>query len=125
MTLSRLINKTPLTNEKCNVYEIDNVDTNLVNQIVQSRFAGEGVFCIEQLSMPDYKEGYLITPSFSKENLPVTDKEWDFKGEDIKEITVYELLLDKAMFMPLDTKQFADLFNSLTLFQMQQYSHKY
>jgi S-DNA-T family DNA segregation ATPase FtsK/SpoIIIE len=114
MTLSRLINKTPLTNEKCNVYEIDNVDTNLVNQIVQSRFAGEGVFCIEQLSMPDYKEGYYITPSFSKENLPVTDKEWDFKGEDIKELTIYELILDKAMFMPLDTKQFADLFNSIT-----------
>jgi S-DNA-T family DNA segregation ATPase FtsK/SpoIIIE len=114
MTLSRLINKTPLTNEKCNVYEIDNVDVNLVNQIVQSRFAGEGVFCIEQLSIHDYKEGYYITPSFSKENLPVTDKEWDFKGEDIKELTVYELLLDKAMFMPLDTKQFADLFNSLT-----------
>jgi S-DNA-T family DNA segregation ATPase FtsK/SpoIIIE len=113
MTLSRLINKTPLTNEKCNVYEIDNVDTNLVNQVLQSRFAGEGVFCIEQLSMPDYKEGYLITPSFSKENLPVTDKEWDFKGEDIKELTVYELLLDKPSFMPLDTKQFADLFNSL------------
>jgi hypothetical protein len=37
MTLSRLINKTPLTNEKCNVYEIDNVDTNLVNQILQSQ----------------------------------------------------------------------------------------
>jgi S-DNA-T family DNA segregation ATPase FtsK/SpoIIIE len=114
MTLSRLINKTPLTNEKCNVYEIDNIETNLVNQVLQSRFAGEGVFCIEQLSMPDYKEGYYITPSFSKENLPVTDKEWDFKGEDIKEITVYELLLDRAMFMPLDTKQFADLFNSST-----------
>jgi S-DNA-T family DNA segregation ATPase FtsK/SpoIIIE len=112
--ISRLINKTPLTNEKCNVYEIDNVDTNLINQITQSRFAGEGVFCIEQLSMHDYKEGYLITPSFSKENFPVTDKEWNFKGEDINELTVFELILDKASFMPLDSKQFIELFNGLT-----------
>jgi hypothetical protein len=42
MTLSRLINKTPLTNDKCNVYEIDNVDTNLVNQIVQSDLQEKG-----------------------------------------------------------------------------------
>jgi S-DNA-T family DNA segregation ATPase FtsK/SpoIIIE len=112
--ISRLINKTPLTNEKCNVYEIDNVDTNLINQITQSRFAGEGVFCIEQLSMHDYKEGYLITPSFSKESLPITDKEWNFKREDISELTVYELILDKPSFMPLDSKQFIELFNGLT-----------
>ncbi|MEH7116009.1 FtsK/SpoIIIE domain-containing protein [Neobacillus vireti] len=112
--ISRLINKTPLTNEKYNVYEIDNIDTNLVNQITQSRFAGEGIFCIEQLSMPDYKEGYLITPSFCKEGLPVTDKEWNFKGEDVGELTIYELLLDKPSFMPLDSKQFIKLLDCLT-----------
>jgi S-DNA-T family DNA segregation ATPase FtsK/SpoIIIE len=114
MTLTRIINKTPLTNEKCNVYEIDNVDANLINQITQSRFAGDGVFCIEQLSMSDYKEGYLITPSFCKESLQVTDKEWNFKSEDIGELTVFEMILDKPSFMPLDNKQFIDLLNGLS-----------
>jgi S-DNA-T family DNA segregation ATPase FtsK/SpoIIIE len=64
--------------------------------------------------MPDYKEGYLITPSFSKEELPVTDKEWNFRGEDMSELSVFELILDKPSFMPLDNKQFVDLFNYLT-----------
>jgi S-DNA-T family DNA segregation ATPase FtsK/SpoIIIE len=111
LSLSRIINKTPLANEKCNVYEIDTVNSHLINQIVQSRFVGEGVYCLEQFSMPDYKEQYLITPSFDKQSIKITDKDWNFKGEDIKELTMFELVLDKPIFMPLDTKQFVDLFN--------------
>jgi S-DNA-T family DNA segregation ATPase FtsK/SpoIIIE len=111
LSLSRIINKTPLANEKCNVYEIDTVNSHLINQIVQSRFVGEGVYCLEQFSMPDYKEQYLITPSFDKQSIKITDKDWNFRGEDIKELTMFELVLDKPIFMPLDTKQFVDLFN--------------
>jgi S-DNA-T family DNA segregation ATPase FtsK/SpoIIIE len=111
-----MINKTPLVNEKSNVYEIDGFSSNLINQILQSRFIGEGVYCLEQLSMPDYREKYLITPSFDKQNLIVTDKKWEFKSEDVKELTVFELVLEKPLFMPLDTKQFIDLFNCVTNF---------
>jgi DNA segregation ATPase FtsK/SpoIIIE, S-DNA-T family len=108
MSLTRIINKTPLQNEKSNVHEIE-INFNLISQILQSRFIGEGVYCLEQLSMPDYKEQYLITPSFDKIG-NVIQKDWNFKSEDIKEITVFELVLDKPMFQPLDTKQFVDLF---------------
>jgi S-DNA-T family DNA segregation ATPase FtsK/SpoIIIE len=66
--------------------------------------------------MSNYKENYLITPSFDKHNGKITDKEWNFKGEDIKELTIYELVLEKPMFMPMDVKQFADLFNVLANF---------
>jgi S-DNA-T family DNA segregation ATPase FtsK/SpoIIIE len=111
LSLSRIINKTPLANEKCNVYEIDTVNSHLINQIVQSRFVGEGIYCLEQFSMPDYKEQYLITPSFDKQSIKITDKDWNFRGEDIKELTMFELVLNKSIFMPLDTKQFSDLFN--------------
>jgi S-DNA-T family DNA segregation ATPase FtsK/SpoIIIE len=113
MSLTRILNKTPIANEKSNVYEIENVDSQLITQILQSRFVGEGVYCLEQFSMPDYKENYLITPSFDKHNGTTTDKEWNFKGEDIKELTMFELVLEKPMFMPLDTKQVIDLFNNL------------
>jgi S-DNA-T family DNA segregation ATPase FtsK/SpoIIIE len=109
-----LLNKTPLANEKSNIYEINDINSQLVNQILQSRFIGEGVYCLEQFSMSDYIERYLITPSFDKHEFTVTDKEWNFKSEDVKELSIYELVLDKPQFMPLDTKQFIDLFNTVT-----------
>jgi DNA segregation ATPase FtsK/SpoIIIE, S-DNA-T family len=108
MSLTRIINKTPLQNEKSNVHEVE-INSNLINQILQSRFIGEGVYCLEQLSMPDYKEQYLITPSFDKMG-NVIQKDWNFKSEDWKEMNVYELVLEKPMFMSLDSKQFVDLF---------------
>jgi DNA segregation ATPase FtsK/SpoIIIE, S-DNA-T family len=106
--ISRLINKTPLANEKCNVYELDDINSDLLTNIIQSRFAGEGVFGIEQYTVGDYREQYLFSPSFQKYPLPSCDKEWQF---DLKEVTVYELVLEKPMFMPLDTKHFIDLLN--------------
>jgi DNA segregation ATPase FtsK/SpoIIIE, S-DNA-T family len=109
MSLTRIINKTPLQNEKSNVHEVE-INSNLINQILQSRFIGEGVYCLEQLSMPDYKEQYLITPSFDKMG-NVIQKDWNFKSEDMKEISMFNLTLEKPVFMPLDIKQFVDLFH--------------
>jgi S-DNA-T family DNA segregation ATPase FtsK/SpoIIIE len=103
-----------LTNEKSNVYEVDEINNHSINELLQSRFIGEGVFALEQFSMSDYTERYLITPSFCKYDLQVIDKEWNFKNEDLKEVTLYELVLEKSTFMPLDTKQFVDLFNTVT-----------
>jgi S-DNA-T family DNA segregation ATPase FtsK/SpoIIIE len=111
MSLSRIINKTPLVNEKSNVYGLDHIDTNLISQIIRSRFIGEGVYGLEQFSMSDYKESYLITPSFDKLFTNTIQKEWDFRSEDIKELAIFELILEKPMFMSLDVKQFVDLFN--------------
>jgi S-DNA-T family DNA segregation ATPase FtsK/SpoIIIE len=111
MSLTRILNKTPVINEKCNVYELDQIDSNLLSQITQSRFVADGVFGIEQYSIDDYMEQYLYSPSFEKYPLPTCEKEWQF---DIKEVSVYELVLEKQMFLPLDTKQFVDLFNSIS-----------
>jgi S-DNA-T family DNA segregation ATPase FtsK/SpoIIIE len=111
MSLTRILNKTPVINEKCNVYELDQIDSNLLSQITQSRFVADGVFGIEQYSIDDYMEQYLYSPSFEKYPLPACEKEWQF---DIKEVSVYELVLEKQMFLPLDTKQFVDLFNSIS-----------
>jgi S-DNA-T family DNA segregation ATPase FtsK/SpoIIIE len=111
MSLTRILNKTPVINKKCNVYELDQIDSNLLSQITQSRFVADGVFGIEQYSIDDYMEQYLYSPSFEKYPLPTCEKEWQF---DIKEVSVYELVLEKQMFLPLDTKQFVDLFNSIS-----------
>jgi DNA segregation ATPase FtsK/SpoIIIE, S-DNA-T family len=108
MSLNRIINKTPLANEKCNIYELEEITSDLISNIIQSRFAGEGVFGVEQYTVGDYREQYLSTPSFQKYTLPFWDKDWHF---DLKEMSIYELVLEKPLFMPLDTKQFVDLLN--------------
>jgi S-DNA-T family DNA segregation ATPase FtsK/SpoIIIE len=61
-----MINKTPLANEKSNVYEIDQIDSKLLQKLIQSRFIGEGVYGLEMFSMPDYREQYFLSPSFDK-----------------------------------------------------------
>jgi DNA segregation ATPase FtsK/SpoIIIE, S-DNA-T family len=111
MTLTRIIHKTPLANEKTNVYEVE-FDSNLVKQVLQSRFIGEGVYCLEQYSIDDYNERYLITPSFDKQFGSVTEKDWNFKSDNMSDLTIYELILEKPVFMPLDVKQFVDLFHT-------------
>jgi S-DNA-T family DNA segregation ATPase FtsK/SpoIIIE len=116
MSLSRLINKTPLTNEKCNIYELDQIDGNVISKIINSRFIGEGIYSIEQFSMPDYTEKYLVSPSFDKFSYTPTEKKWNFTDEDMNTITTFELILEKPSFMPLDNKQFIDLFNAVNNF---------
>jgi DNA segregation ATPase FtsK/SpoIIIE, S-DNA-T family len=105
-----MINKTPTENEYTNVYEIEKVDKNLITKLIKSRFIGDGVYTIEQLSLVDYKELYLTSPSFDKYNFKQSNKEWTFnEGCD-----AYELILEKPMFMPLDVEQFVGLFESLS-----------
>lgn len=114
MSLSRFVNKTPLENEKTNVYEIEEFNHHTLKQLLQSRFIAEGVYGFEKYSIDDYKEEYFFSPSFDKyEELNCIKKVWDFKNEDVKEIQLYELILDKPMFMPVDTNAFVDLFNLL------------
>lgn len=110
MSLTRILNKTPLANEKSNIYEVDNIDSKLISQILQSRFIGEGVFTIEQYSIDDYKERYLVNPSFQKYPLHISNKQWNFQN-GLNEVIAYELVLDKPSFLPLDISQFADVFN--------------
>jgi S-DNA-T family DNA segregation ATPase FtsK/SpoIIIE len=114
MSLTRMINRTPVVNEKCNVYELDQINSSLLSQITQSRFVADGVFGIEQYSIGDYTEQYLFSPSFEKYPLPSCDKVWKF---DLKEVSVYELVLEKQMFLPLDIKQFVDLFNVIRVIE--------
>jgi S-DNA-T family DNA segregation ATPase FtsK/SpoIIIE len=114
MSLTRMINKTPVVNEKCNVYELDQINSSLLSQITQSRFVADGVFGIEQYSIDDYMEQYLFSPSFEKYPLSSYDKVWKF---DLKEVSVYELVLEKQMFLPLDIKQFVDLFNVIRVIE--------
>ena len=110
MSLTRIIHKTPLVNDKSNVYDLDHIDSKVISTILQSRFIGDGVFGIEQYSIDDYKEQYLYSPSFEKFPLPYSDKQWNF-NDDIKDVDIYELLLDKPSFMPLDVNQFLDILN--------------
>lgn len=92
------------------MYELAQIDNQLLSSLIQSRFIGEGVYGLEQYSIGEYQEQYLFTPSFDKYPLPSSQKEWNFK-QDLKEVTIYELALEKPMFMPIDTKQFMDLFH--------------
>jgi S-DNA-T family DNA segregation ATPase FtsK/SpoIIIE len=107
-----MLNKTPLANEKSNIYEIDQINSNLLQQIIQSRFISEGVYSVEQFSVGDYRELYFTSPSFDKYTFHPTDKVWNLK-DDVKEVAVFELALEKPMFFPLDTTQFYDLFNTI------------
>lgn len=110
MSISRIINKTPLNNEISNIYTVDDIPINLIKDIVRSRFISEGVYVFEQFSMPDYSEKYIISPSFDKLPLTCTEKEWEF---DHKEVLVYQLELSKPFFMPLDTNEFSNLLESV------------
>jgi S-DNA-T family DNA segregation ATPase FtsK/SpoIIIE len=112
MSLTRIFNKTPLYNEKSKVYEIDAVHSRFLQQVIQSRFIGEGVYGIEQFSMPGYKESYLFTPPFDKFGNDI-QKVWYFDSEDLNEISIFELRLEKPMFMPLNTEPCIDLFNTI------------
>jgi DNA segregation ATPase FtsK/SpoIIIE, S-DNA-T family len=109
MSISRMLNKTPLINERSNIYETS-INDELFKSIIQSRFIGEGVYCLEQFSMSDYTEQYMSTASFDKFDYTITNKEWDFENESI----TYELVLDKQAFLPLDTKQYINLFQSIS-----------
>ncbi|MBT2724850.1 FtsK/SpoIIIE domain-containing protein [Bacillus sp. ISL-46] len=93
------------------MYEIQDYNNQLLKQILQSRFIEEGVYGFEKYSISDYKEEYLFTPSFDKREGECLQKDWNFQNEDVKEINLYELVLTKPLFMPLDTNAFLDLFN--------------
>lgn len=112
MSITRIINKTPIQNKFVNVYEIDQVDSDVIKNVLGSRFIGEGVYCMEMYVANEYVEQYLITPSFDKlyDDVP-THKEWDFKSENLKELSAYEIQMSNPAFMPLDTKQFLNLFD--------------
>jgi DNA segregation ATPase FtsK/SpoIIIE, S-DNA-T family len=112
VSITRILNKTPLQNEKSNVYETT-INDELLKSILQSRFIGEGVYCLEQFSMGDYTEQYFLSPSFDKYELTCTNKEWQFESDSI----VYELVLSKPNFLPLDTKQYVNLFQSMSEFE--------
>lgn len=112
MSLTRLLNRTPIENERSNCYSIPEIDNQLLNKIISSRFIGEGVYLIEQFSMTDYSEQYICTPSFDKFQFPHTDKSWSITQE-LKEVTVYELILTKPIFMPLDTNNHISLFEKI------------
>ncbi|PKR82877.1 FtsK/SpoIIIE domain-containing protein [Heyndrickxia camelliae] len=111
MSITRIINKTPIQNKNQNIYEVEEINSHTLRKIFDTRFNGEGVYCMESYAANDYIEKYLVTPSFDKfyEYSP-TNKEWDFQGESIKDLSVYELVLSNPLFMPLDTKQFVNLF---------------
>jgi DNA segregation ATPase FtsK/SpoIIIE, S-DNA-T family len=109
MSITRMITKTPIQNESCNIYETT-IDENLIQSILTNRFIGEGVFCLEQLSLPDYSEQYLISPSFSKFDFKPIDKQWQFDNE----LVAYELELTKPYFLPLDIKQHTNLFKFIS-----------
>ncbi|KON87363.1 hypothetical protein AF332_11365 [Sporosarcina globispora] len=111
MSFSRIINKTPLKNEKSNVYYVDEINSKVINEVIQSRFISEGVYTLEQLSLSEYSERYVISPSFDKLPLTKSEKDWQF---DYKEVTAYELELSKPFFHPLDTKQVVNLFEFIS-----------
>jgi S-DNA-T family DNA segregation ATPase FtsK/SpoIIIE len=113
MSLARIINKTPIQNERNNVYEVDSIPLKLIQKVIQSRFISEGVYSFEQLSMPDYNERYVTAPIFDKLELKPSETVWNF-SEDIKDITFYELMLDKPSFLPLDCSKFIQLFEAVT-----------
>lgn len=109
MISSRFLTKTPIQNERSNIYET-NINDELIKTILSSRFIGDGLYCLEQFSMSEYTEQYYITPSYDKYEYTSTNKEWHFDNN----VVVYELTLDKAYFLPLDTKQHINLFQFLS-----------
>ena len=67
-----------MQNEYSNVYEIEEVNQNVIKNILQSRFIGEGVYTVEQYSLGDYIENYITSPSFDKYQYQKTNREWQF-----------------------------------------------
>lgn len=116
MSITRILTKTPIQNERTNIYEVDDISLKLIQSVIQSRFISEGVYSIEQLSLPEYNERYVTSPVFDKLNLPASEVIWNF-NEDIKEVTFYELMLEKPLFLPLDCKKFINLFEIISKIQ--------
>lgn len=108
----RVLNKTPSQNEYTNVYKIEDVNHSVIKNILQSRFIADGIYSIEQYSSSDYSEVYLSSPSFDKFPYQKVSKKWEF-DKDTVNVSVYELVLEKPLFMPLDTNNFADLINKV------------
>lgn len=113
MTLSRVINKTPLRNELNNSYEIESISGDILKSILHSRFIPEGVYSLEQLHLTDYSEYSLHTPSFDKFNYSQRNTDLIFTNDEVREIQVLELSLSKPSFMPLDVKQHVNLLEAI------------
>lgn len=107
--LSRIINKTPMKNERSDVYSIDDINATVISNLLQSRFIEDGVYAIEIFTSDGYREIYLAAPSFDKLDYPTVKKHWDFSNEILKELTIYELKFAKPSFLPINTKTFIDL----------------
>jgi len=103
------LNKTPVQNEYSNAYEIEDVNQQLIKDILHSRFISEGIYSIEQYSIGEYVENYITSPSFSKFPYQSVKREWQFDKDAIG----FELVLEKPMFMPLDTNNYADLLRNI------------
>jgi DNA segregation ATPase FtsK/SpoIIIE, S-DNA-T family len=113
MTLSRMINKTPLKNELLNSYEIEGISSDTLKNILQSRFISEGVYTLEQLHLTDYSEYSLHTPSFDKFNFNQRNTDLTFTSDEVREMQVLEMELVKPSFMPLDVKQHVNLLETI------------
>jgi S-DNA-T family DNA segregation ATPase FtsK/SpoIIIE len=105
----KILNKTPVQNEYSNVYEIEDVNQQLLKSILHSRFISDGIYTLEQYSSDGYSETYFTSPSFDKYSHQPSKSNWTFEGDSIG----YELVLEKPMFMPLDTNKFIDLYNKV------------
>jgi DNA segregation ATPase FtsK/SpoIIIE, S-DNA-T family len=117
MPISKLTQKTPIKNEMSNHYYLEEVNTDAIHQILSSRFITEGVYTLEKFQLNDIEEVYLTLPSFEKRyDLESVDKNWDFNKDEVKEMSIYEVVLTKPMFMPIDIKQFSNLIKEIEKF---------
>lgn len=115
MSLTRMIHKTPLRNEKTILYAIPEFTSSLLHEMIHSQFIADGVYGFERYSGPDgYYDDYAFAPVFDKKKGKVS--EITFKNEDLNKIALLQLTLTKSICMPLDINSFVNLFHYINEF---------
>jgi len=107
------INKTPLSNHKNIIQEVDHFD---MTRILESPYLGEGVFGVEQFSTSNEHLRYVITPSLERMVLGrESAKQWFWENEDKNNLSCYNITLALPAFLPVYTKEVLSIIDDINL----------
>jgi S-DNA-T family DNA segregation ATPase FtsK/SpoIIIE len=118
-TIKSKINKTPLNNYSDMVIEINEVNKNIIEPMITSPHATEGIFGIEQFITETKSKSYLFShPIFKIHNLgsPTSTNLSNLRINEETKIHAYNIRLEKPSLFPLLVREgfsFPEVVNSL------------
>jgi S-DNA-T family DNA segregation ATPase FtsK/SpoIIIE len=118
-TIKSKINKTPLNNYSDMVIEINEVNKNIIEPIITSPHATEGIFGIEQFITETKSKSYIFShPIYKIHNLgtPTSTNLSNLRINEETKIHAYNIRLEKPSLFPLLVREgfsFPEVINSL------------